>query len=196
MTTYLIFACSSGFLDPQIMNLYTKTNVIRQLEAELWKLTRFWAAILNFEFLGGNRWSGVVVPAIFGISIPKKNSEQIFMLSSQSARPFHIISALLVFNTSCDISSPPILVPEFHYVRNSDWRHEFCRKKDGGGRGITSFVLTGYYIIYNVSSTCMENINVSLCVNTSRYQVYQRLTVKRLPDNCWRLKHYCPSSSK
>ena len=47
------------------MDLDTKTNVIRQLEAELWKLT-------SFEFLGGNRWSGVVVPAIFGISILKK----------------------------------------------------------------------------------------------------------------------------
>ena len=77
MTTYLIFVCSSGFLDPQNMDLDTKTNVIRQLEAELWKLTKFSAAILNFEFLGGgeDRWSGVVVPAIFGISIPQKNPE-------------------------------------------------------------------------------------------------------------------------
>ena len=82
---------------PQNMDLDTKTNVIRQLEAELWKLTRFSVAILNFEFFGWNCWSGIVVPAIFGISIPPPpppHPGPIFMLSSQSARPFHI-SALL-----------------------------------------------------------------------------------------------------
>ena len=55
------------------MDLDTKINVIRQLEAELWKLVRFSVAILNFEFFGWNHWSGVMVRTIFGISIPKKN---------------------------------------------------------------------------------------------------------------------------
>ena len=44
---------------------------------------------LEFSNLSGNRWSDVMVPAIFEISVPKKPIGQSFMLSSQSARQFH-----------------------------------------------------------------------------------------------------------
>ena len=44
------------------------------------------AAILNILILGRNRWSDVVVPAIFEISIPKTPIGQSFMLLSGSAQ--------------------------------------------------------------------------------------------------------------
>ena len=40
----------------------------------------------HFDFFRWNRWSGVVVPLIFGISITILKNEQIVMPSSQSAR--------------------------------------------------------------------------------------------------------------
>ena len=49
------------------MDLDTQTNVIRQLEAELWKLMRFSVAILNFEFLGGNIWRPVGASQVIAV---------------------------------------------------------------------------------------------------------------------------------
>ena len=65
-------------IDTQIMH----NGVLRY---DLWAKTIFPAAILNFQFLGGNRWSDVVVPAIFEISIHKYPLGQISMLLSGSA---------------------------------------------------------------------------------------------------------------
>ena len=48
--------------------------------------TCFVAAILNFLILSRNRWSDVVVPAIFEISIPKTPLGQSFMLLFGSAQ--------------------------------------------------------------------------------------------------------------
>ena len=104
MTTYLIFVylISSGFLDPQNMDLDTKTNVIRQLEAELWKLTiSILGSHLNFEFLGGGDcWSGVVVPAIFGISIQKKNMSKFSYFLHKVHAPFTYLPYYCL-GTSC-----------------------------------------------------------------------------------------------
>ena len=46
----------------------------------------FVVAILNFLIFGENRWSDIVVPAIFEISIPKTPPGQSFMLLSRSAQ--------------------------------------------------------------------------------------------------------------
>ena len=60
-----------GFLELKNIAIDIKIMVIGALGAILWAKTCFMAAILNFLILGGNRWSDVVVPAIFEISIPK-----------------------------------------------------------------------------------------------------------------------------
>jgi len=75
-----------GFLDLKNIGIDIKIMVIGALGAILWAKTCFVAAILNFLILGGNRWSDVVVPAIFEISIPKTPLGQSFMLLSGSAQ--------------------------------------------------------------------------------------------------------------
>ena len=60
-----------AFLDLKNIGIDIKIMVIGALGAILWAKTCFVVAILNFLILGGNRWSDVVVPAIFEISIPK-----------------------------------------------------------------------------------------------------------------------------
>ena len=56
------------------------------------------AAILDFPFLTRNHKRDVLVPGIFGISIPKNPYMQMFMLSSQSARQHHISAPLIATN--------------------------------------------------------------------------------------------------
>ena len=88
MTTYLIFVCSIGFLDPQNIDLDSKINVIGQLEAELWKLTSFLAAILNF--LGETTRVASWCCNFWNQHLSKLR----FMLFSQSAHPVHISAPL------------------------------------------------------------------------------------------------------
>ena len=78
--------CVIGFLDLKNIGIDIKIKVIGALRAILWTKTCFVAAILNFLIFGGNRWSDVVVPAIFEISIPKNPVGQSFMLLSGSAQ--------------------------------------------------------------------------------------------------------------
>ena len=78
--------CFIGFLDLKNIGIDIKIMVIGELRAILWAKTCFVAAILNVFILGGNRWSDVVVPAIFEISIPKNRLGQSFMLLSGSAQ--------------------------------------------------------------------------------------------------------------
>ena len=63
--------CIVGFLNLKNIGIDIKIMVIGALRAILWAKTCFVVAIFNFLILGGNRWSDVVVPAIFEISIPK-----------------------------------------------------------------------------------------------------------------------------
>ena len=78
--------CFIGFLDLKNIGIDIKIMVIGALRAILWAKTCFVAAILNFLILGRNRWSDVVVPAIFEISISKTPLGQSFMLLSGSAQ--------------------------------------------------------------------------------------------------------------
>ena len=87
--------CFIGFIDLKNIGIDIKIMVIAELRAILWAKTCFVAAILNFFILGGNRWSDVMVPAIFEISIPKNPLGQSFMLLSGSAHQFHISAPLL-----------------------------------------------------------------------------------------------------
>ena len=57
--------CVIGFLDLKNIGIDIKMMVIGEFRAILWPKTCFVAAILNILILGGNRWSDVVVPAIF-----------------------------------------------------------------------------------------------------------------------------------
>jgi len=56
----------------------------------------------HFEFyiFGGNRWSDVVVPAIFEISTLKNALGQIFMLLSRCAHLGHISAPLLALTVN------------------------------------------------------------------------------------------------
>jgi hypothetical protein len=63
--------CIIGFLDLKNLCIDTKIMVIGALIADLWAKTWFLAAILNFQLFGGNRWSDILVPAIFEIGILK-----------------------------------------------------------------------------------------------------------------------------
>jgi len=78
--------CFNGFLELKNIGIDIKIMVIGALRAVLWAKTCFVAAILNFLILSRNRWSDVVVPAIFKISIPKYPLGQSFMLLSGSAQ--------------------------------------------------------------------------------------------------------------
>ena len=78
--------CFIGFLDLKNIGIDSKIMVIVALRAILWAKTCFVEVILNFKNLGGNRWSDVVVPAIFEVSIPKTPLGQSFMLLSGSAQ--------------------------------------------------------------------------------------------------------------
>ena len=78
------------------IGIVTRTMIIKEFKPDLEKNV-FVAAILNFCFLGGNRWRDSVVLAIFEISILKNPLVQIFMLLSGSSHQNHI-SALLVYN--------------------------------------------------------------------------------------------------
>ena len=81
---------SVGFLDPKTMGLDTKINVIGDTEAEKCEFIIFLAAILNLLFL--ERIFGVTswFPLFLESACQKKTTGRIFLLSSQSTRPFHI----------------------------------------------------------------------------------------------------------
>ena len=76
----------NGFLDLTNVGNNTKIKAIGVLRAKLLTKKCFVAAILKFQFLSGNRWNDVVVPAIFEFSILKNPLGQICMLLSGSAR--------------------------------------------------------------------------------------------------------------
>ena len=85
MSTYIIVMCFIGFIDLTNVGKNTKIKAVGVLGAELLTKTYFVAAILKFQFLSGNRWNDVVVPAIFEFSILKNPLGQIFTLLSGSA---------------------------------------------------------------------------------------------------------------
>ena len=55
------------------IGLDTKIMIIEPFIMTCGLKTYFAAAIFNFQFLYGNRWTDIVVPAIFKISIPTKS---------------------------------------------------------------------------------------------------------------------------
>ena len=96
--------CFIGFLDLTNVGKNIKIKAIGVLRAELLIKTYFVMAILKFQFLSGNRWNDVVVPAIFEFSILKNPLGQICMLLSGSAhiklKMLHIRSTISCLN--CD----------------------------------------------------------------------------------------------
>ena len=88
----------------------TKIKAVGVLRAELLTKTYFVAAILKFQFLSGNRWNDVVVPAIFEFSILKNPLGQMFTLLSGSA---HVkLKMLHIRSTNINISTK-IFLPRF-----------------------------------------------------------------------------------
>ena len=85
MKTHMLEMSSVGFLGLKNIGIDPITMSIGVLRVKLLAKTCSVAAILNFQFLSGNRWSDVVVPAIFEISILKNPLGQSFMLLSRSA---------------------------------------------------------------------------------------------------------------
>ena len=93
--------CFIGFLDLTNVGKNTKIKAVGILRAELLTKTYFVAAILNFQFLSGNRWNDVVVPAIFEFSILKNLLGQLFTLLSGSA---HVkLKMLHIRSTICGL---------------------------------------------------------------------------------------------
>ena len=103
MSTYIIVMCFIGFLDLTNVGKNIKIKAIGVLRAELLTKTYFVVAILKFQFLSGNRWNDVVVPAIFEFSILKNTLSQIVTLLSGSA---HVKRKMLHIRST---TMPPIV---------------------------------------------------------------------------------------
>ena len=76
---------SIGFLDIKNIGVDPKIKTIGVLWIDLSAKTCFRGGHFEFWILGGKRWSDVVVPAIFEISMVKYPLGQIVMLLSGSA---------------------------------------------------------------------------------------------------------------
>ena len=73
------------FLDLNNIYLDTKIILIDTCTAKVWPKTFNAAAILKFQVFGGNHWSDILVPAIFGFSTLKNPYIQLYTLLSGSA---------------------------------------------------------------------------------------------------------------
>ena len=94
MNVMNVYMYSIGFIDLKNIWMDTKITVIGTIRIILYAKTCFVAAILNFQIFGGKRWSDIVVPAIFEISILENPLVQVFLLLTRSAHLRHISAPL------------------------------------------------------------------------------------------------------